>query len=40
MVDRFKAGEKPFSVPLVWEDGFSLFPAEGYMAKSIRELDH
>ena len=39
MVGGFKVGEKPFSIPLVSEDGFSLVSTGGHMVKSIGELD-
>ena len=39
VVGGFKVGEKPFSIPLVSEDGFSLVSTGGHMVKSIGELD-
>ena len=39
MVGGFKVGEKPFSIPLVSEDSFSLVSTGGHMVKGIGELD-
>jgi hypothetical protein len=39
MVGGFKVGEKPFSIPLVSEDGFSLVSTGGHMVKGIGEFD-
>jgi hypothetical protein len=39
MVRGFKIGEKPFSIPLVPEDGFSLVSTGGHMVKGIGEFD-
>jgi len=39
MVGGFKVGEKPFAIPLVSEDGFSLVSTGGHMVKGIGELD-
>lgn len=39
MVGGFKVGEKPFSVPLVLEDGFPLVSTGGHMVKGIRKIN-
>ena len=38
MMGGFQVGEKPFSIPLASEDGFSLVSTGGHMVKGIGEF--